>query len=67
MSHQLTFADSEFSSKRRQTRKRFSWPHGQFCHGKTWCGKPFYPKVVMAGDLIRWKPCYAFTAHIGTT
>ncbi|VCV26730.1 Putative transposase (identified by ISEscan HMM) [Klebsiella pneumoniae] len=28
MSHQLTFADSEFSTKRRQTRKRFSSPHG---------------------------------------
>jgi hypothetical protein len=29
MSHQLTFADSEFSSKRRQTRKRFTLvPHG---------------------------------------
>ena len=29
MSHQLTFADSEFSSKRRQTRKRdFLVPHG---------------------------------------
>ena len=30
--------------------------------------EPFYPGLVMAGDLIRWKPCYAFTAcSIGTT
>jgi hypothetical protein len=29
--------------------------------------EPFYPKAGN-GDLIRWKPCYAFTAcSIGTT
>jgi IS5 family transposase len=22
--------------------------------------EPFYPRLVMAGDLIRWKPCYVF-------
>jgi IS5 family transposase len=29
MSHQLTFADSEFSSKRRQTERDFLVPHEQ--------------------------------------
>ena len=65
MSHQLTFADSEFSSKRRQTRKRFSCPAwSRFCHGKTWwkSSSRLPQRLVMAGDLIRWKPCYAFTA-----
>ena len=35
MSHQLTFADSEFSTKRRQTRKEiFLSAWSIFCHGR---------------------------------
>ncbi len=71
MSHQLTFADSEFSSKRRQTRKEiFLSRMEQILPWQNMVEviEPFYPKLVMAGDLIRWKPCYAFTAcSIGTT
>ena len=63
MSHQLTFADSEFSTKRRQTRKRdFSLPHGADSAMAEYdrCHQPFYPKAAMADGPIRWKPCYAF-------
>ena len=71
MSHQLTFADSEFSSKRRQTRKEiFLSRMEQILPWQNMVEviEPFYPRLVMAGDLIRWKPCYAFTAcSIGTT
>ena len=49
MSHQLTFADSEFSSKRPSDQiKRFFCPAwSRFCHGKTWWEviEPFYPKA----------------------
>ena len=72
MSHQLTFADSEFSSKRRQTRKeiflsRMGADSAMAKHGGS--HRAVLPqRLVMAGDLIRWKPCYAFTAcSIGTT
>jgi IS5 family transposase len=54
MSHQLTFADSEFSSKRRQTRKEIFCPAwSRFCHGRTWwqSSSRFTPRLVMAGDL----------------
>ncbi|EGI11889.1 transposase InsH for insertion sequence element IS5, partial [Escherichia coli H736] len=64
MSHQLTFADSEFSSKRRQTRKEiFLSRMEQILPWQNMVEviEPFYPRLVMAGDLIRWKPCYAFT------
>ena len=67
MSHQLTFADSEFSSKRRQTRKEiFLSRMEQILPWQNMVEviEPFYPK---AGNG-RWKPCYAFTAcSIGTT
>ena len=70
-SHQLTFADSEFSSKRRQTRKEiFLSCMEQILPWQNMVEviEPFYPRLVVAGDLIRWKPCYAFTAcSIGTT
>ncbi len=65
MSHQLTFADSEFSSKRRQTRKEiFLSRMEQILPWQTWwkSSSRLFPRLVMAGDLIRWKPCYAFTA-----
>ena len=71
MSHQLTFADSEFSTKRRQTRKEiFLSRMEQILPWQNMVEviEPFTPRLVMAGDLIRWKPCYAFTAcSIGTT
>ncbi len=72
MSHQLTFADSEFSSKRRQTRKEiFLSRMEQILPWQNMVEviEPFYPKAGNGtGDLIRWKPCYAFTAcSIGTT
>ena len=69
MSHQLTFADSEFSSKRRQTRKEiFLSRMEQILPWQNMVEviEPFYPKA--GNGLIRWKPCYAFTAcSIGTT
>ncbi len=40
----------------------------QRCFGSEPRDVSFTPRLVMAGDLIRWKPCYAFTAcSIGTT
>ncbi|OCW47651.1 transposase [Aeromonas caviae] len=71
MSHQLTFADSELSSKRRQTRKEIFLSRME--HILPWQDMPllssrFIPKPVMVVGPIRWKPCYAFTAcSIGTT
>ncbi len=65
MSHQLTFADSEFSTKRRQTRKEiFLSAWSRFCHGKTWwkSSSRFIPRRAMADGPIRWRPCCVFTA-----
>ena len=47
MSHQLTFADSEFSSKHRQTRKRFSCPAWKILPWQNMVEviEPFYPKA----------------------
>jgi IS5 family transposase len=71
MSHQLTFADSEFSTKRRQTRKEiFLSPHGadSAMAELTAVIEPFYPRRAMADGPIRWRPCCVFTAcSIGTT
>ncbi|KAA1139892.1 IS5/IS1182 family transposase, partial [Citrobacter portucalensis] len=47
MSHQLTFADSEFSTKRRQTRKEIflsRMAHILPWHNMTAVIAPFYPK-----------------------
>ncbi|VCX89085.1 Putative transposase (identified by ISEscan HMM) [Escherichia coli] len=66
MSHQLTFADSEFSSKRRQTRKEiFLSRMGQILPWQNMVEviEPFTPRLkYYCASLIRWKPCYAFTA-----
>jgi IS5 family transposase len=71
MSHQLTFADSEFSTKRRQTRKEIFLSRMEQIlpwQNMTAVIEPFYPKAGNGRDLIRWKPCCAFTAcSIGTT
>ncbi len=71
MSHQLTFADSEFSSKRRQTRKEiFLSRMEQILPWQNMVEviEPFYPKAGNGRRPYRWKPCYAFTAcSIGTT
>ncbi|XMR50574.1 hypothetical protein ACLK13_18425 [Escherichia coli] len=71
MSHQLTFADSELSSKRRRTRKEIFLSRMEQILAMAKHGgmiQPSYLKVAAGGDLIRWKPCYAFTAcSIGTT
>jgi IS5 family transposase len=47
MSHQLTFADSEFSTKRRQTRKEIFLPHGADSAMAKYDPviEPFYPKA----------------------
>ena len=48
MSHQLTFADSEFSSKRRQTRKEIflsRMEHILPWQDMTTVIEPFYPKA----------------------
>ena len=71
ISHQLTFADSEFSSKRRQTRKEIFLSRMEQIlpwQDVTDVIESFIQGLVMAGGLIRWKPCCAFTAcSIGTT
>ncbi|VDA25093.1 Putative transposase (identified by ISEscan HMM) [Klebsiella pneumoniae] len=70
MSHQLTFADSEFSTKRRQTRKEiFLSRMEQILPWQNMVEviEPFYPKAGGDGP-IRWRPCCVFTAcSIGTT
>ena len=55
MSHQLTFADSEFSSKRRQTRKEIFLSRMEQIlpwQNMTAVIEPFYPKAaaLSAGD-----------------
>ncbi|BEC47694.1 hypothetical protein VEE53_31920 [Escherichia coli] len=71
MSHQLTFADSEFSTKRRQTRKEIFLSRMEQIlpwQNMTAVIEPFYPKGAMADGPIRWRPCCVFTAcSIGTT
>ncbi|BED52285.1 hypothetical protein VEE48_35190 [Escherichia coli] len=72
MSHQLTFADSEFSTKRRQTRKEIFLSRMEQIlpwQNMTAVIEPFYPKAgKMADGPIRWRPCCVFTAcSIGTT
>ncbi len=77
MSHQLTFADSEFSTKRRQTRKEIFLSRMEQIlpwQNMTAVIEPFYPKArfiprrAMADGPIRWRPCCVFTAcSIGTT
>jgi IS5 family transposase len=62
MSHQLTFADSEFSSKRRQTEKRFSCPMEQILPWQNMVEviEPFYPK---AGNGRRPYPLQTIRIH----
>ena len=71
MSHQLTFADSEFSTKRRQTRKEIFLSRMEQIlpwQNMTAVIEPFYPRRAMADCPIRWRPCCVFTAcSIGTT
>jgi hypothetical protein len=73
MSHQLTFADSEFSTKRRQTRKEIflsrmeqilPWQQKyDRCHRAVLSQGGQWPTAP-----IRWRPCCVFTAcSIGTT
>ena len=71
MSHQLTFADSEFNDKRRKTRKEIFlsrmnklMPWNQL----ETVIEPFTLNQGMAEDLIHYQQCSAFTAcNIGTT
>ena len=71
MSQQLTFADSEFSSKRRQTRKEvFLGRMDDLLPWDKLLGviEPVYPKAGNGRRPIRWKPCCVFTAcSNGTT
>ncbi len=72
MSHQLTFADSEFSTKRRQTRKEIFLSRMEQIlpwQNMTAVIEPFYPKAGNGTDgPIRWRPCCVFTVcSIGTT
>ena len=71
MSHQLTFADSEFSTKRRQTRKEIFLSRMEQIlpwQNMTAVIEPFYPKAGNGRRPIRWRPCCVFTAcSIGTT
>ena len=68
MSHQLTFAGSEFNNKRRKTRKEIflSWMDELMPWDQLEAViEPFYYK---AGKRIRCPPCFTFTAcNIGTT
>jgi IS5 family transposase len=70
-SDQLTFADSEFSSKRRQTRKEiFLSRMEQILPWQNMVEviEPFYPKAGNGRRPYPLEPCYAFTAcSIGTT
>ena len=65
MSQQLTFADSEFSSKRRQTRKEvFLGRMDDLLPGTNYLALSSLciPRPVMVAGPIRWKPCCVFTA-----
>nr|QWP89443.1 hypothetical protein EOLPNHPH_00059 [Escherichia coli] len=65
MSHQLTFADSEFSTKRRQTRKEIFLSRMEQIlpwQNMTAVIEPFYPKAnvagsLSAGDHAAYSPC----------
>jgi IS5 family transposase len=68
MSHQLTFADSEFSTKRRQTRKEIFLSRMEQIlpwQNMTAVIEPFYPKngpALSAGNHAAFTAC-----SIGTT
>ena len=71
MEHQLTFADSEFSTKRRLTRKEIFLSRMDAL--LPWSMllaliEPVYQRQVMGANLIRCKLCFGSIVYsIGTT
>ena len=58
---QMTFADAEYASKRKQTRRHFLAEMEQVM---PWAGllaliKPYYPRLATVARRTRWKPCCA--------